>query len=102
MSKTFISRDQDTFAIGGPASFVRQQRRSRIARAVTRATEAVGRGLQGLSEGIAEGFRMSRLYEQLADMSDRELAEIGISRAGIPAVVAGTHRVRTRGDGRLL
>lgn len=47
--------------------------------------------------GIAEGLRMSRLYDELSGMSDRELAQIGISRSEIPAVVAGTHRIAVAG-----
>ncbi|HET6629793.1 MAG TPA: DUF1127 domain-containing protein [Woeseiaceae bacterium] len=93
MNKTLSSRDHRALAIGRSASFGRQQHRSRIARAVARATKAVGGSIKSFSGGIVEGFRMSRLYEQLVDMSDRELAQIGISRADIPAVVAGTHRI---------
>lgn len=40
---------------------------------------------------------MSRLYEDLSRMSDRELAEVGITRAEIAAVVAGTLRIPGKG-----
>lgn len=92
MHETFSFDDRDALAIGRSAPLVRQQRRSRIGRATDHAGKALVRSIQGFCEGIAEGFRMSRRYEQLARMSDHELADLGISRGDIPAVVAGIHR----------
>ncbi len=102
MNKTLTSRDQDVLAIGRSASHFRRERRSQASGAVARATRAVRRSMKNFFGGIAEGLRMSRLYDELSGMSDRELAEIGITRGEIPAVVAGTHRIsgtaRSRGS----
>lgn len=97
MSKTLTSRDQDVLAIGRSATHIRRERRSHATRAVARATRAARRSMKNFFGGIAEGLRMSRLYDELSGMSDRELAQIGISRSEIPAVVAGTHRIAVAG-----
>ena len=33
--------------------------------------------------GIAEGFRAARIHQALSRMSDRQLADIGVTRDGI-------------------
>ncbi|WP_107497498.1 DUF1127 domain-containing protein [Thalassobius sp. I31.1] len=47
-------------------------------------------GIQGFTARIAEGFANRRLYKQtvreLNKLSSRELADLGLSRAGIPAI----------------
>jgi hypothetical protein len=52
----------------------------------------IGRPIRVFCEGIAEGRRLSRLYDTLAAMSNDELARLHISRSDIPTVVAGTDR----------
>ncbi len=59
-----------------------------------RARGAFGRTLKASVDIFAEAGRKSRQFDELATMSDLELADIGINRADIPAVVAGVHRGR--------
>ena len=53
-----------------------------------------GVGLRGFFSRLAASFtearRMDAQYRELSQLSDRELADIGITRFDIPAVVAGT------------
>ncbi len=51
----------------------------------------VGRALKIFSDRVGRARRMHREYEALLAMSDRELNDIGITRADIPAVVARTY-----------
>jgi hypothetical protein len=53
---------------------------------------AVIGSIKAFCEGIAEGRRLSRLYDTLAAMNNYELARLRISRSDIPAVVAGPYR----------
>lgn len=55
------------------------------------ARNTIGRWVKALDEGIAEARRMSRLYDELVGMTDQELAELGIGRADISAVIAGRY-----------
>jgi uncharacterized protein YjiS (DUF1127 family) len=48
--------------------------------------------VEGLFAAMAEAREARRLYEGLSQMSDHQLADIGITRADIPAVVVGTFR----------
>jgi uncharacterized protein YjiS (DUF1127 family) len=57
-----------------------------------RGWSVIDRTLKAFAEGVAESRRISRLYDELAAMSDPELHDIGINRADIPAVIAGTYR----------
>ena len=93
MNKTLTSRDQEVLAIGRPVTHFRRGRRSHAARTVAHTARAMRRSMRSFFVGIGEGLRMSRLYDELSGMSDRELAGIGITRGEIPAVVAGTHRI---------
>ena len=56
------------------------------------AWSATARALSAFAEGIVDARRISRLYDELAAMSDPELQDIGINRADIPTVIFGTHR----------
>jgi uncharacterized protein YjiS (DUF1127 family) len=67
---------------------------SRIRGTFDRARRAIGRTLKASVEIFAAAGRMSRHYGELAAMNDLELADIGINRADIPAVVAGVYRGR--------
>ncbi|MDT3684151.1 MAG: hypothetical protein RO009_03800 [Pseudorhodoplanes sp.] len=70
---------------------VARQRRSRFSLALDGARNTVGHWGKALAEGIAEARRMSQLYDELVGMTDRELAELGIGRADISAVIAGRY-----------
>ena len=39
--------------------------------------------LSNIVAGLAEGLRMARLYQELSHMSDRQLADIGLTRDNI-------------------
>lgn len=70
----------------------KQARRDRaeiIGGALIRAVRAVFRGLGGVAQAFADAKRQHALYEELTRLTDRELRDIGINRADIPAVVAG-------------
>lgn len=43
-------------------------------------------------DALAERRQRQRAYEELAALDDRALADIGIHRSEIPALVAGVHR----------
>lgn len=43
-------------------------------------------------DAIHEGVEAQERYNQLSRMSDRELADMGINRGDIPAVVAGVYQ----------
>jgi uncharacterized protein (DUF2249 family)/uncharacterized protein YjiS (DUF1127 family) len=45
-----------------------------------------------VAEGVEEARRMHRAYDELARMNDCELADIGLVRGDIPAVVVGMFR----------
>lgn len=74
------------------------------AQATSDALLAIGRGIAWLGRQIWAGLRevassldkaqaAHRTYEELSRLSDRELADIGLTRSNIPAVVAGVfHR----------
>ncbi len=49
-------------------------------------------GLALLVEAFGEARRAQAIHAQLSRLSDRELADIGLTRSNIPAVVAGTFR----------
>lgn len=57
-----------------------------------RALTFVGRLLKGFADVYAEAQQRQRAFEELTAMSDRELADMGITRADIPAIVAGTYQ----------
>lgn len=97
MNKTLTSSDRDVLAITRSASLFRRHRRAPLVGTLARATKAVYRSMKRLHADVSEGLRMSRLYEDLSRMSDRELAEVGITRAEIAAVVAGTLRIPGKG-----
>ena len=79
MNNALTFGNQHERAVGRPVPFVRQQRWSPIGPAVDRGQNAVGRSVKALAEGIDEGRRMSQLADELAAVSDRELADLGIS-----------------------
>ena len=45
---------------------------------------------------VADWRRRQRAYRELAALDDRSLADIGIHRSQIPAIVAGFHRPEGR------
>jgi uncharacterized protein YjiS (DUF1127 family) len=49
-------------------------------------------GVKALFAVMAEAREARELYERLSQMSDHQLADIGLTRTDIPAVVAGTFR----------
>lgn len=56
----------------------------------SRLRNAIGRWVKAFVEGVIEARRLSRTYDELAAMSDRELHDIGINRTDIPAAVMGS------------
>ena len=46
----------------------------------------------------ADWRRRARAYDELMALDDRSLADIGIHRSQIPAIVAGFHRPEAGGD----
>lgn len=66
------------------------------ATAILAVLSRIGRGIVALAEAFAEARQRQRLYEDLSRMSDRELADIGLRRGDIAAVVAGVHRPERR------
>lgn len=52
---------------------------------------AIRRALGGLAYRVAQARKARRAFEELNAMSDLELADIGIIRGDIPAVIARTH-----------
>lgn len=81
MNKAFSFRDHD-------------KRRFHLGSTIDRARNAVGRSVKALAERIAGDRRLSRLYKELAAMSDTQRADVGISRADIRAAVTGTYGKR--------
>src|SRR5690348_2931941 len=53
---------------------------------------SVGRALTALNSRVTEARRAQRTFEELNAMSDHDLEDIGISRANVPAIVAGVYR----------
>ncbi len=60
-----------------------------LARALAGGARAVRRAAIGLDQWAARRRRAGRDLATLAGMSDRELADIGIDRASVPAVASG-------------
>lgn len=56
-----------------------------------RISASIGRALKALGARITEARRAQRAFEELNAMSDHDLEDIGISRADIPAIIAGTY-----------
>ena len=92
MSESFLFGSKHEDFAGQPVAFVTRQGRSEIRSLMNRARHAICRSVKALAEGIAESRRMARRYRELAALSERELAEVGMSRSDIPAVVSGTYR----------
>lgn len=57
----------------------------------------IDRGLRKLTEAVVARYERQRAYDELMAFDDRTLADIGITRADIPAVVAGTYAGATIG-----
>ena len=93
MNKAFSLGGHDKRVTGEPAVFARRQRGFRVGSTIERAMDAVGQSVKAFAEGVAEGRRMSRLYDELTAKSGGDLAKLGISRADILAVVAGRKAV---------
>lgn len=53
---------------------------------------SIGRALTALGSRVSEARRVQRTFEDLNAMSDRDLEDIGITRADIPAIVTGVYR----------
>lgn len=50
---------------------------------------AVAKFAKALVESVARAIKQARQLEELSRLSDRQLADIGINRCDIPAIVAG-------------
>lgn len=61
-----------------------------LSRALAAGARAARRTAAGLDRALAERRRASADLDTLASMSARELADIGIDRASVRAVAAGT------------
>ena len=88
MNHTVLSKNRCGRAPVRPIATFRQ----RYPTILRRGWSVIDRTLNAFAEGLAEARRISRLYDELAAMSDPELHDIGINRADIPAVIAGTYR----------
>lgn len=53
---------------------------------------SVGRALKAFGSKVIEARQTQEAFEQLNAMTDHELEDVGITRADIPAVIAGTYR----------
>lgn len=97
--------DRVEFRVPSPQEIRALERDARLmqARAIEQGLVAVARGVAWLGRRIwsvlgdvarlaSEARAAKRRYQALARRSDRELADIGLTRADIPAVVAGTFR----------
>lgn len=71
---------------------VRRERAAVFAAGIRKAVGAVVGFLRAIATAFAEARRQRAVYEELSRLSDRELRDIGLNRADIPAVVAGTYR----------
>lgn len=65
--------------------------RRAMQKAHARILASIRRALKALGARITEARRTQRAFEELNAMSDHELEDIGISRADIPAIVAGIY-----------
>jgi uncharacterized protein YjiS (DUF1127 family) len=63
-----------------------------IARGFAWLARQIWSGLREVARSFSEAQAARRTYEQLSRLSDRELADMGLTREGIPAVVVGTFR----------
>lgn len=64
-----------------------------LARGIAWLGRQVWSGLRGIARSFSEAQAARRTYEELSRLSDRELADMGLTRSNIPAVVAGNfHR----------
>jgi uncharacterized protein YjiS (DUF1127 family) len=63
-----------------------------IARGFAWLSRQIWSGLRGVARSFSEAQAAKRTYEQLSRLSDRELADMGLTREDIPAVVVGTFR----------
>jgi uncharacterized protein YjiS (DUF1127 family) len=62
---------------------------------------AIGRFLAGLAADIREYGRRQRVVSELSRLSDRELADIGLTRADIGQVFTSEFATRRRAEGRI-
>ena len=53
-----------------------------------RSESVIRKFFAGIADGIAQWKQYNRTYNELASLSDRDLADLGISRAEIPSVAA--------------
>ena len=68
----------------------RRDRAEVIGGGLIKAVRSLFRGAGIVAQAFAEAKRQQTLYGELSRMTDRELRDIGVNRADIPAVVAGT------------
>ena len=61
-----------------------------LSRALAGSARVARRTAAGLDRWLARRRRAAADLDVLASMSDRELADIGVDRASVPAVAAGT------------
>lgn len=64
------------------------ERARMIARTLSAAFRAVGRMIGNVVDAIFEASASARLYTELSRMSDRQLADIGLTREELPSFVA--------------
>lgn len=67
-------------------------RRHRYREVLRHGWRPIDRTLKAFAEGVVAARQVARLYDELTALSDPELADIGINRADIPAVISGTYR----------
>jgi uncharacterized protein YjiS (DUF1127 family) len=82
----------------GNLSYIGPSYEEADAAVVKPARRGLGGFLQRLAHGFVEWRRQNALTEQMARMSDRELADIGLTRGDLPYVLgAGFATEQTRG-----
>lgn len=69
-----------------------------IADSIADLVVATVRALGWIARPLVAWWNRSQVYDELTSMDDRMLADIGISRADIPAVAAGGYRSETSGN----
>jgi uncharacterized protein YjiS (DUF1127 family) len=73
----------------------RKMRAMIIADALATTVLTVSRAIGWLARPLVAWWNRTQVYDELMSMDDRMLADIGISRAEIPAVAAGHYRADT-------
>ncbi|MFC3133517.1 DUF1127 domain-containing protein [Microbaculum marinum] len=97
--QTYEPRNHDVFGEARRLEMDARMRRAEaivdsvieLGRLVGRAVSPATRVVRRVSDALARRRETDRIYSELARMSDRDLADIGVSRSDIYAVAAGTY-----------